>query len=82
MGRKGFALANLGKDQQEIAYFDKALEIDPKDEGAWFEKALAEDELDREQDIIRSYERFIALAPAQYKEQIEYARQRLKEPEK
>jgi hypothetical protein len=38
--------------------------------------------IDQEQNVIRSYERFIVLVPVQYKEQIEYARQRLKEIEK
>jgi hypothetical protein len=44
-------------------------------------KAFAEDELGRKQDTINSFRKFIDLASAEYAEQIEYARKRLKELE-
>ncbi|HBR21503.1 MAG TPA: hypothetical protein DD713_02885 [Nitrospiraceae bacterium] len=78
---KGTSLDILGKPQEAIACYNKALEINPRHAGAWFWKAIAEDEIGLNQDAIFSYRRFIELAPTQDAEQseIEYARQRLLE---
>lgn len=64
-----------------IACYDKVIEINPGDEGAWHGKALAEDKLGRGQDAAFSYKRFIELAPIQYAKQVEYVRKKLKELE-
>ncbi|MDP3111943.1 MAG: protein kinase [Thermodesulfovibrionales bacterium] len=78
---KGASLDCLGKPQEAIACYDKALEINPKYAEAWNNKALTEDILERKQDAVSSYKRFIELAPTQYAKQIEYARKRVRELE-
>ena len=40
LGNKGFSLANLGKSQEAIACYDRALEINPKYAEAWYNKGL------------------------------------------
>jgi serine/threonine protein kinase len=76
---KGASLHRLGRYEEAIPCFDKALEIDPRHVNAWTNKALAEDDLGQWREAARSYQQFLALAPAQYAEQIEYARKRLRE---
>jgi tetratricopeptide (TPR) repeat protein len=46
---------------------------------ACYEKALAEEQIGRTQDALQSFERYIAAAPAQDREQIEYAVRRHRE---
>lgn len=79
---KGNSLADLGRHQEAIACYHKAIEIAPRYADPWNNKALAEDKLSRRQDAVRSFKQFLELATEQYTEQIEYARQRLKELEK
>jgi tetratricopeptide (TPR) repeat protein len=43
---KGYALNNLGKYEEAIQYFDKALQIDPNDTDALRGKGYALDKLD------------------------------------
>ncbi len=76
---KGVALRGLSKNQEAIVCFDRALEINPIYAEAWYNKALAEEDVGLIQAATLSYKKFIELAPAQYAEQIEYARQRLRE---
>jgi len=76
---KGNALGRLGKEQEAIACHNNVLEINPRDADAWYGKALVEDKIGRGEDAVFSYKRFIELASAQYAEQIEYARKRLRE---
>jgi len=78
---KGLSLAKLGNHREAIDCYDQALKINPKLAEAWYGKALTEDKLQNNQSAAFSYKRLIELAPAQYKEQIEYARQRLRELE-
>jgi Flp pilus assembly protein TadD len=57
------------------------LELRPRDAKAWYNKALAQDNSDRREDAVRSYRQFIALAQAQYAEQVAYAQRRIRELE-
>ena len=74
---KGISFYNLGRFDEAIKCYDKSIEANPQHANAWFNKAQAEDELDRRMDAARSYRKFLELAPAQYAKQIEHARQRL-----
>ena len=78
---RGACLCCIGRHDEAIRCYDKALELDPRDALTWYFKALAQVDLDRRQDAVRSYKQFIARAPAQYAEQVEYARQRVRELE-
>ena len=76
---KGVSLDRLGRYQEAIRCLDRALEIAPHLVAVWFNKALAEDEFGQRREAAHSYQQFLALAPAQYAEQIEHARNRLRE---
>ena len=76
---KGVSLNSLSHYEKAINCLDKALEINPRHLNAWINKALAEDQLGHLRDAANSYQQYLALAPAQYAEQTEYARQRLRE---
>ncbi|HAF23021.1 MAG TPA: hypothetical protein DCK93_08950 [Blastocatellia bacterium] len=74
---KGASLAALGRRAEGLVCFDKALTIDPRYAMAWGNKAGTEDEVGRTTDALRSYTKFLEFAPAEYAEQINYARSRL-----
>jgi serine/threonine protein kinase len=79
---KGDALREIGEYQEAIACYSKALEINPEYPTAWYGKALVEDIMVKRMDAAYSYKKFIELAPTkytEYKEEIEYARQRIKD---
>jgi tetratricopeptide (TPR) repeat protein len=76
---KGLCLAAQGYLEEAIAAYDQAVAIDSELEAAWFGKALAEEQIGRTQDAMQSFERYIAAAPAQDREQIEYAVRRHRE---
>lgn len=78
-GNKGVSLRSLGRFDEAIRCYDRALEINPQYAEAWFGKAFAEDNLGLRRDAAQSYRRFIKLAPAQNAEHIRYAHQRLRE---
>jgi tetratricopeptide (TPR) repeat protein len=78
---KGAILESIGRKEEAIRCFDKALEFDPRYVSAWFNKAFFEDELGWRQAATHSYRQFLALASAQYAQQIEHARQRIRELE-
>jgi len=72
----------LGRHEEALVCFDKALELDPRYANAWYDKALVEYNLGRWQDAAHSYQQFLTLAPAQQNvKQLEYARQHLRELE-
>ena len=41
LGNKGSTLSNLGKNEEAITWYDKALEIDPKDVNPLRNQAVA-----------------------------------------
>lgn len=66
LGNKGVSLSNLGKPQDAIA---------------WYNKALAEDKLNRTQEAIISYKHFLRVASERHVTIIAHARRRLEELE-
>jgi tetratricopeptide (TPR) repeat protein len=76
---KGTSLDSLGRHEEAIRCYEKTIELDPQYVNAWINKALAEDELSHWPEAVLSYGQFLALAPAQNVEQIEYAHKRLRE---
>jgi len=61
---RGLVLRRVGSLEEAIASFAGVLEADPTDFEALHQKATGEDELERASDAARSYERFLAAAPA------------------
>ena len=60
---------------------DKVRKLAPRDAMACYAEALAQEGLGRIPDAVRSYKRFIALAPTQYAWLVELAQQRVRELE-
>jgi tetratricopeptide (TPR) repeat protein len=60
---KGRELSNLGKHQEAISYFDKALAIDPNDVDALDNKGLAVANLGKYQEAISYYDKALAIEP-------------------
>ena len=77
--RKGLCLAALGRLEEAIDCYGRALALDPQMAEAWFSKALAEEKVGRTQDAIQAYKQYIAVGVDQDAQQIEYARQCLRE---
>lgn len=75
----GNTLGELGRYQEAIPSYNRALEIDPRDARTWYNKAITEEDLNLNLDAVHSFKNFLKHAPSQDSEQIEYARQRLKE---
>jgi len=77
---KGSSLQNPGRNEEAIHCYNKAVELDPRAVAAWIGKAVAKDELSQWREAAHSYQRFLALAPAQqYGTRIGIARKRLRE---
>ncbi len=57
MYSKNVALDKLGKHEDAIKYFDKAIEIDPKFSNAWLNKGVALDKLGKDEEARESYEK-------------------------
>ena len=60
---KGMSLANLGKYDQAIQHFDKAIEIDPDEHLAWVGKGRILEVLDKNEEAIQAYDRALELNP-------------------
>lgn len=60
---KGISLFRLGKLQEAIAYYDKAIEINPVYANAWVGKADALNRLDKLQEAIACYDKAIEIDP-------------------
>jgi superkiller protein 3 len=54
------ALEDLGRLEQAIASFDKALQIKPDDHGAWFNRGNAMEDLRRLEEALGSWEQSLA----------------------
>lgn len=61
------------------AYFDRDAACDPQNAYAWYSKALAEERTGQLSDAVRSYERFLTLAPATDVTRFDEAQRRLRE---
>ena len=60
---KGGALAALGRQEEAIRCYDKALEIEPRAPQAWNNKGSALSALDRNEDALRCYDKALAIDP-------------------
>jgi len=60
---KGVDLAKLGKYEEAIACYDKALEIDPKDESAWYNKGVDLAKLGKYEEAIACYDKALEINP-------------------
>ena len=76
---KGGTFVSLHRYREALECYDAALAIDPNDPRRWFNKAYAEDQLGNVAACSRNYRRFLEIAPAQFAEQIAYARRRIRE---
>jgi len=60
---KGFSLGKLGKPQEAIACYDRAIEIDPGDALAWNNKGITLAMLGKDQEAIACYDRALEINP-------------------
>jgi len=81
LNNKGSCLGMLGRYEESIHSYDKVLEIAPCHVPALYNKANSLDNLGRKMEAARSYRQFLEIAPAEYTEQIEHARERIRELE-
>ncbi len=81
MNNKGAALSALGRQEAALACFDRALEIDPKDPAAWYNKGNVLSALGLKREAAEAYRRFIACAPASYEQRIQRATELIAELE-
>ena len=54
---------DLGRDEEAVACFDKAIEINPKDEKAWVDKGLALYDLGRNEEALACFDKVIEINP-------------------
>jgi tetratricopeptide (TPR) repeat protein len=74
---KGAFFGKSGRHEEAVGCYDKALVINPREENAWYGKALSEDGLGRSLEAIRSYQKFIEFASAKDAKLIADVRQRI-----
>jgi tetratricopeptide (TPR) repeat protein/tRNA A-37 threonylcarbamoyl transferase component Bud32 len=60
---KGVSLKNLGRHEEAIHCYDRALEIDPRYRTAWCNKGSALDDLGRHEEAIHCYDRALEIDP-------------------
>jgi tetratricopeptide (TPR) repeat protein len=77
--QQGAILGKLNRFETAIVCFDKALEINSQDSDAWYMKAYVEGKLARKREVLKSYRKFIELAPAHNEERVQVANKRLHE---
>jgi tetratricopeptide (TPR) repeat protein/tRNA A-37 threonylcarbamoyl transferase component Bud32 len=63
LGNKGVSLSNLGKPQEAIACYNRALEINPTHADAWCNKGAALYDLGKPQEAIACYDRALEINP-------------------
>ena len=74
---KGVALTRLGRMEDALACFIRALELDPRFALARFNRGAAEDVLGRPEEAVGSFEAFLSLATPSQRAQIQHAQKRL-----
>ena len=60
---KGNALSALGRKEEAIACYDRALEIEPRYAHAWNNKGIALSALGRKEEAIACYDRALEIDP-------------------
>jgi tetratricopeptide (TPR) repeat protein len=63
LNNKGLALDNLGKYEQAIECYDKALEIEPNYILAWYNKGNALGNLGKPEEAIECYDKALQIEP-------------------
>ena len=63
LNNKGASLENLGKYQEAIACYNRVLEINPRDAGAWSNKGNALNKLGKLQEAVDCYDRALEINP-------------------
>ena len=63
--------------KEALAALVKAIEIDPRNESAWLNRALVEERLGQTFDAAKSYSSFLSLNPVQYAAHVPFAKKRL-----
>ncbi|MBO3800114.1 MAG: tetratricopeptide repeat protein [Candidatus Brockarchaeota archaeon] len=71
---KGICLYFLHRYEEALKCCEKAVRLNPKDASAWYNKASSEEALGLKDDVIKSYGKFISLAPQGYEMYVQYAR--------
>jgi serine/threonine protein kinase len=87
LGRSAEAAAWFGKAAeldpqyalQALHHFDRALELNPRDAMAWYNKAEAEERLSMKPKAADSYRHYLELSTDPYSPQMEFARIRMRE---
>jgi len=78
---KGLAHHDLGRSEEAVSCYGRALGMEPQNATALYNRARAQEQLGLTRDAVQSYRQFIALAPAGFDEETEYAQQRIHELE-
>jgi len=60
---RGFELWDLGRYEEAIASYDKALQINPDDDASWYFRGIALGELGRYEEAIASYDQYLQIKP-------------------
>ena len=60
-GARGFALSQLGRNEEALASYDKALDIDPKLSLAWGTRGFTLSELGRNEEALASYDKALEI---------------------
>ncbi len=60
---EGCALATLGRHEEAVDCYDKALRIDPREAAAWFNKGVSLSALGRHEEAIACYDKAIEIDP-------------------
>ena len=63
---KGVSLNRLGKDEEAIEYYDRALKIKPDDYDSLRNKGVSLSKLGKEEDAIKLYDRALEIKPDDY----------------
>ena len=53
----------MGKSDEAIKAYDKAIEINPLNSAAWYNKAVTLDNLNKFDDAMKAYEKAIEITP-------------------
>jgi tetratricopeptide (TPR) repeat protein len=79
LNEKGVALLKQRRFEEALRLFKEALALNLYNREAWFNKALAEDQMGLVDRALGSYKRFIQLVAPQESKQVDFARKRINE---
>jgi len=75
--KEWFELGQKENDPKEkIEYYSKCLKLDPKDAVAWFNKGIALDDLGRNEEAVRCYDKVLEILIEALKDSDKYVRWR------